>query len=367
MENKRLESLDAFRGFDMMFIMGFASIILAVCSLFPSGEESWLALQMKHVSWDGLAFMDLIFPTFLFIAGISFPFSLAKQQSLGLSSARVHWKVVRRALLLLLCGLLYNGILKCTDFSTFRYCSVLGRIGFAWMFAALIFMHCRKAVRWCIAAALLLGYFLLLRFVPAPDAAGADSLSQAGNIAGWIDRMIMPGSLYRGNWDPEGILGVVPATVTALLGMFTGEFVRGKDLTGQKKTLYMLGAAACLAAAGLVWSIWCPINKNLWSSSFTLVAAACSLAGFALFYYIIDVRGHKGPFCFFCRMFGMNSITIYLASAFIPMNTIARNLLGGIASLCPPAWGHLILVCGVFALNWLLVYFLYRQKIFLKV
>ena len=263
MENKRLESLDAFRGFDMMFLMGLSSVIVCICGLFPGGENCFLVRQMEHASWDGLTLMDLVFPTFLFIAGISFPFSFAKQQALGASGAKIHLKVLRRAILLFVCGLLYNGILTTSSLADFRYCSVLGRIGFAWMFAALIFMHCRKAVRWCIAAALLLGYFLLLRFVPAPDAAGADSLSQAGNIAGWIDRMIMPGSLYRGNWDPEGILGVVPATVTALLGMFTGEFVRGKDLTGQKKTLYMLGAAACLAAAGLVWSIWCPINKNL--------------------------------------------------------------------------------------------------------
>ena len=220
MENKRLESLDAFRGFDMMFLMGLSSVIVCICGLFPGGENCFLVRQMEHASWDGLTLMDLVFPTFLFIAGISFPFSLAKQQSLGASGAKIHLKVLRRAILLFLCGLLYNGILTTSSLADFRYCSVLGRIGFAWMFASLIFMHCKTMARCLVAGGLLLGYFLLLKFVPAPDAAGADSLSQAGNIAGWIDRMIMPGRLYRGNWDPEGILGVVPATVTALFFFF---------------------------------------------------------------------------------------------------------------------------------------------------
>lgn len=367
MENKRLASLDAFRGFDMMFLMGLSSVIVCICGLFPGGENSFLVRQMEHASWDGLTLMDLVFPTFLFIAGISFPFSLAKQQALGASGAKIHLKVLRRAILLFLCGLLYNGILTTSSLADFRYCSVLGRIGFAWMFASLIFMHCKTMARCLVAGVLLLGYFLLLKFVPAPDAAGADSLSQAGNIAGWIDRMIMPGCLYRGNWDPEGILGVVPATVTALLGMLTGDFVRRGKMDGSRKSLCMLGAALGLVLLGLLWSLWMPLNKNLWSSSFTLVAGGIALAGFTIFYYIIDVKGHKGALCFFFRMFGMNSITIYLASAFIPMSAISGNILGGLASLCPPAWGHLLLTCGVFALNWLLVYFLYRQKIFLKV
>ena len=367
MENKRLESLDAFRGLDMMFLMGLSSVIVCICGLFPGGENCFLVEQMEHATWDGLTLMDLVFPTFLFIAGISFPFSLAKQQSLGASGAKIHLKVLRRAILLFLCGLLYNGILTTSSLADFRYCSVLGRIGFAWMFASLIFMHCKTMARCIVAGALLLGYFLLIKFVPAPDAAGADSLSQAGNIAGWIDRMIMPGRLYRGNWDPEGILGVVPATVTALLGMLTGDFVRRGKMDGSRKSLCMLGAALGLVLLGLLWSLWMPLNKNLWSSSFTLVAGGIALAGFTIFYYIIDVKGHSGPLTFIFKMFGMNSITIYLASAFVPFYTMAQNVFGGVAALLPPAWGTLLLTAGVLAIQWLLLYFLYRKKVFLKV
>ena len=121
MENKRLESLDAFRGFDMMWIMGLASIVVAVCSLFPGGENCALATQMEHVEWNGLAFMDLIFPTFLFIAGISFPFSFAKQKSLNHSSAQIHGKIFKRAAVLVLFGLIYNGLLSNFNLSELRW------------------------------------------------------------------------------------------------------------------------------------------------------------------------------------------------------------------------------------------------------
>ena len=367
MENKRLESLDAFRGLDMMFLMGLSSVIVCICGLFPGGENCFLVEQMEHATWDGLTLMDLVFPTFLFIAGISFPFSLAKQRSLGLSEAKMHLKVLRRALLLFLCGLLYNGILTASSLADFRYCSVLGRIGFAWMGAALIFMHFKRTGRAIFAGSLLLGYFLLIKFIPAPDAAGADSLSQAGNLAGWVDRMLMPGSLYLGNWDPEGILGVIPSTVTALLGMFTGDFVREGKMSGNRKSLCMLGTALVLVLLGLLWSLWMPLNKNLWSSSFVLVAGGIALAGFTIFYYRIDVKGHSGPLTFIFKMFGMNSITIYLASAFVPFYSIARNVFGGVAALLPEAWGALVLTVGVLAIQWLLLYFLYRKKVFLKV
>ena len=170
MENKRLESLDAFRGFDMMWIMGLASIVVAVCSLFPGGENCALATQMEHVEWNGLAFMDLIFPTFLFIAGISFPFSFAKQKSLNHSSAQIHGKIFKRAAVLVLFGLIYNGLLGNFNLSELRWCSVLGRIGLAWMIAALLFVHCKRNVRIIICAALLLGYYLIMRFCLAPGA-----------------------------------------------------------------------------------------------------------------------------------------------------------------------------------------------------
>ena len=365
--SKRLLSIDTLRGMDMLIIMGLSSLILRICDLFPGGSESWIATQMSHVPWDGLAIMDMVFPVFLFIAGLSFPFSYASQVERGRSSAQIHRKIFIRCLALILLGIVYNGFFQ-FQFPQ-RYASVLGRIGLAWMFAALLYVHCKPSVRGIIAAVLLLGYGLLITLVGAPDApAGAGPLTQDGCLNGWIDRHFLPGKCFYGNFDPEGLLGVIPATVTALLGMFTGEFIRLPEsrFSGSKKTLWMLGAAALLLAAGYLWSLVLPLNKKLWSSSFVLVVGGYSLAAYALVYYLVEVKGWTRWTLFF-RVIGMNSITIYLLQRIVPLREVASFFLGGTANLLPEAWGALLLAAGYIAVCWLLLYFLYRQKVFLKV
>ena len=367
--NGRLASLDALRGFDMLFIIGLSSLIVAICKLFPGGADSWLATQMTHVSWDGLRHHDTIFPLFLFIAGISFPFSYAKQREKGVPRWKTYLKIIRRALVLVLLGLICNGLLK-FQFSSLRFCSVLGRIGLAWMFAALLFINFKPSVRAVIAVVLLVGYWLLLRFVPAPDApAGAGPFSFEGNLVGYVDRCLFPGHLYKGDggvFDPEGTLSTIPAVVTAMLGMFTGEWVRRKDLSGGRKTLWMVAAAAVLLVLGLVWSQWFPLNKKLWSSSFVLVVGAYSLALFALFYWIIDVKGWK-KWAFPLIVVGMNSIAIFMLPRIIDFRHATDFFLEGLCGLMSPLWAKAVWYLGFLALNWLFLYFLYKKKVFLKV
>ena len=255
------------------------------------------------------------------------------------------------------------------ELSTVRIYSVLGRIGLAWMFAALLFINFKPKARAIIAVALLVGYWLLLRFIPAPDAPGADPFSLEGNLVGYIDRTLIPNHIYRkGLYDPEGLLSLMPAIVTAMLGMFTGEFVRiGEDkVSGGKKSLYMAIAAVVMLALGLLWSLVFPSNKALWSSSFVLVVGAYSLGLFALFFYIIDVKGWKGWTKFF-EVVGLNSITIYMAQRIISFGGINNFFLGGLAGLCPEPVGKLILDIGYFMVSWLFLWFLYKKKVFLKV
>jgi len=367
MDQKRLLSIDTLRGLDMMFIMGLAPLIIAICQLFPGGEDCWLVSQMHHVDWNGLAWMDCIFPLFLFIAGLSFPFSYAKQVSSGRTSWEIHRKILVRCVVLIALGLVYNGFFR-LEFPQ-RYASVLGRIGIAWMLAALLFIHLKTVPRIIVAVVLLIGYWLLVAFVQAPDVpAGTDPLSQEGCLNGYIDRILLPGRAYYGNFDPEGYLSTIPAVVTAMLGMFTGEFIRlpEEKVSGGRKTLWMLAAAAVLLAAGLLWNTVFPINKKLWSSSFVLVVGAISLAAYAVVYYLVEVKGWTGwtlPF----RVVGLNSITIYLFQRIVPFQSVSDFFLGGVAGLLPEAWGAVLLAAGYFAVSWLFLYFLYRQKIFLKV
>ena len=361
-------SLDALRGFDMMFIMGLAALLSNICALFPGGSDCWLATEMTHVQWEGFRHHDTIFPLFLFLAGVSYPFSYSKQLERGFGRGRVYGKIFYRGLMLFFIGLLYNGLLK-FDLPNLRWGGVLQHIGLAWMFAALLFVNFRVVTRACIAVVLLVGYWLLVKFVPAPDMpAGTDPYSMEGCIVGFVDRVCLPGRLYQGTFDPEGILSLIPAVVTAMLGMFTGEFLRlpKEKVSGDRKTLCMLAAAAVMLGVGLLWSLDFPIIKKIWSSSFVLVAGAYSLACMAVFYWIIDVKGWR-KWCFPLRIFGMNCITIYLVNRIFDLGYTVRFFLGGLAGLCNPAVGAVILSAGGLTLCWLVCLFLYRKNIFLKV
>ena len=364
--NQRLLSLDTLRGFDMLFIMGGDAFFLCLGALLPGTIFADFAQQMEHKVWEGFALYDLIFPLFLFIAGVSFPFSLAKSRSVGESETKTMQRVLRRGLTLVVLGMVYNGLLS-FDFETLRVASVLGRIGLAWMIAAFIYMRCSRRVSVVIALVILWGYHALLTLVSAPDAAGAASLSMEGSIVGYVDRLLLPGKLHLGIHDPEGILSTLPAVVTALLGIFTGDFIRTfQRWNGHKKAALLLSSGLALIALGYAWDIWFPINKNLWTSSFVCVAGGYSLVLFAAFYWVIDVMEWR-KWTFFFRIIGLNSITIYLAQHFLDFSKPIKTIFGGGLSLLPESGYALGYWTCYIALCWLLLYFLYRQKIFLKV
>ncbi|MDR3269317.1 MAG: DUF5009 domain-containing protein [Tannerella sp.] len=363
-KGNRLKSLDALRGFDMLFIMGLSGWIVAVCQLFPAnGVTEWLTAQMGHVQWHGLTQHDTIFPLFLFVAGISFPFSIAKQRAGGKSTRDIFLKIVLRGLTLVALGFVYNGFFR-FDFPDMRYASVLGRIGLAWMFAALLFMNFRTRTCVLLSAAILPGYWLMLWLLPGTS----DPYSFDGNLVGIIDRVLLPGRMNDGSFDPEGILSTLPAIVTALLGMFTGRWIAlpKERVSENKKVVCMLAAAVLLLLAGWVWSFWFPINKKLWTSTFVCIVAGYSLLLFAVFYYVIDVKKWSRWSLFF-RVVGLNSITIYLAQRIIPFRQISDFFLAGLAGKCPEVIGALIHATGYMAVCWLFLYFLYRKAVFLKV
>ena len=365
---KRLQSLDALRGFDMFWIIGGGGIFAGLASLTGWAPLVWWNTQLHHVEWHGFAFEDMIFPLFLFIAGISFPFSMAKRLENSASRKSLYMKIFSRGLLLVLFGMIYNGFLI-FNFFKMRYASVLGRIGLAWMFAALIFINTNKRnvrVFWC--AGLLIFYWLLLAFVPAFDNPGADRFSMEGNFTSYFDRLFLPGRLYKGIHDPEGWLGVIPATATAMLGMLTGQFVmwRKEGLTEQRRTGYMAIASVALVVVGLLWNLVFPINKNLWTSSFVCFVGGLSLLLFSLFYLIIDVWGYR-KWSFFFTVIGMNSITIYMAQCMIRFSYTSDFLFKGMIGLFPESWASFLNSCAYMAVCWAFLYFLYRQRIFLKV
>lgn len=369
MKNERLYSLDALRGADMFFIMGLSSLVTALCAVFPNDFTKAVSDSMRHVSWDGLTHHDTIFPLFLFLAGVSFPFSFAKQCERGDSMSKIYIKIFRRTLLLVFLGMVYNGFFN-LDFENLRCASVLGRIGLAWMFAAILYMNFGVRTRVILSFTVLVGYMLLSKYVGAPDVPDADPLSRAGCLAGYIDRCFLPGRLIMGNgsFDPEGLFSTLPAIVTAMLGIFTGEFIRlpQKQISGERKTMLMLACAILLAFVAFVGKDFVPVNKMLWSATFVCAVGAYSVAMMALFYYIIDVRGLK-KWTFVFRVVGMNSITIYMAQRIVNFSGISDFFFGGIISLCPDNIKAVVSSSGYIIVCWLFLYFLYRKQIFLKI
>jgi len=374
--SERLESLDALRGFDMFFIMGFAYLVIGLCAAFGHGDGFWLVDQMKHPAWLGVTQHDTIFPLFIFIAGISFPFSMAKQLERGQTKGVIALRVVKRAAVLFLLGMVFERFFMG---SPFRFGSVLGRIGLAWASGALLTLAFGTKVRLAIAAAILIGYWALNLFCVAPDFPTSGIWTPQGNIVCWFDRaFIAPlGRITPGTpelpFDNQTALSTFPAIVTAMLGIFTGEFVRKTRTTmsGNRRVLWLFVAALALALGGWFVAAGCgrfsfPFSKVLWSPSFTLLVGAYSVALFALFHWLIDVRGWWKRTLFF-KVIGLNSIAIYLAQPLLDFPRLNRWLFARAAGWLPEPWSGVLLLATYVGLCWLFVYFLHRHKLYFKV
>ena len=361
---QRLLSLDALRGSDMFFIMGGEGLIIALAALFPESRlMQSIGEHMIHVDWHGFHFMDLVFPLFLFISGVTFPLSLASQRRRGQSDGRITLHIIRRGLLLVLFGMLYNGLLSCTDLANFRYASVLARIGLAWMLASLLQLWAGRNACRALIPVLLLGYWALLVGFPVEE---MDPYSMEGSVVGRVDRMLLPGRLYLGIHDPEGWLGLIPSTATALMGIEAGRLLTNSKWSGSRKSLILLLAGIAAIGTAMLWDRVMPINKNLWTSSFVMVTAGWSAILLALFHQVIDVWGLR-KWAFLPAVIGMNSITIYMAQEFISFHRTSSALFTLPISFFPEplhpvlGWAAYILTC------WTFLYILYRKHIFLKV
>ncbi|NMB50006.1 MAG: DUF5009 domain-containing protein [Bacteroidales bacterium] len=362
----RLKSLDALRGFDMFWIMGAEEVFILLGTLTGVPALEWWANQMTHVAWHGFHAYDMIFPLFLFISGVSFPFSARKRLAAEGGRRALTKHVFTRGFMLVLLGILYNNGLS-FDFAHMRYASVLGRIGLAWMFAALIFMNTKSSkTRFIWFWAILVFYWLLFVVFKAPDFGDPDHYSMKGNIAGYIDRMLLPGRFCCYEFgDNEGILPTISAVATGLLGMLTGEFLLS-SMKPMKKVLYMIFAAVLLMTIGQIWNLVFPINKNLWSSSFVCWVGGLSMLLLAIFYLIIDVWKYQKWSVFFV-VIGMNPLTIYLANRIIGWTQATEFFFSGICSFFSEVWTPLIYAIGYVTVGWTFLYFLYKKKIFLKI
>lgn len=363
MNSRRLISLDALRGFTMFWIIGGDALIHSLANSTGWAFFEWCSTQLTHVKWNGFHFYDLVFPLFMFVSGVAIPFSLGKKIERGVPKRRLIISVMRRVIILIFFGIVYNNEFS-FDFLNLRYASVLGQIGVAYFFAAVIFLYgnMRKQAVWLIS--ILLGFWALMVLVPVPGF-GAGILTPEGNLSGYIDRLLLPGAFYREYYDPQGILLMFSAIAITLTGVLTGTFLKNEKYNRIKKCITMFLAGISLVLLSLVWNIWYPINKEIWSSSFNLLTGGLSLILLSVFYFIIDVKGASN-WAFPLVVIGLNPITIYMASRMVNFKYTANYILTGVMDFTGE-FACVILNIGIITLEWLLLYFLYKRKIFLKV
>ena len=395
---RRYLSVDALRGFDMIWILGAASIFLALEKMFHRQPFILLATQLEHVDWEGMRFYDLIFPLFVFVMGVSIVFSLIKalQQPEGRKAALK--RVFRRFVILFGLALLYSGGFA-NPWPNIRLLGVLNRIALCYLFASLIFLYFRPRMIAAICTCLLLGYWALMALVPIPkiqldaDAlrpllASAESTNvyalvegttekvtgsyQKGmNLANYLDFRHLPGKRWEVYWDPEGLLSTLPAIATALLGIFAGLLIQNPNVSDQRKVMQLLGWGAVSVAVGFLWGTQFPVIKKIWTSSYVLVAGGYSAMLLAAFYQMVEIWKWE-RWTLPLVWVGSNAITLYLMNNIFGFGTLARRFAGGSAKawfdrVVMHGFGDLILALISVGLMLLTAWYLYRKKIFLRV
>jgi predicted acyltransferase len=381
----RLQSLDVFRG---LTIAGMILVNNPGSDTFywPLGHAD--ELMRAHPSgwyggkwWveaNGWTPTDLIFPFFLFIVGASMVLSFAMRRLRGDSRRTLRRHVLRRSALILAIGYAIR-ILPFVDFHHMRYPGVLQRIAVVYLFASIITLWTSTRGRVIWVAGLLAGYYALLRFVPVPGCDHTAWMTLHCSLAGWLDRKLMLGHLYRPDFDPEGLLSTLPAIATTLLGTLAGEFFCG-DATLLQKVRGLLMAGVAGVIGGYVWHLWFPISKPLWSSSYVLFTAGAACLTLALCWWLIEMRGWHGwsrPFLWL----GSNAILAYALSTFVAKLGAIIKVSGGahamdvqtwiynhwFAPLAEPRNASLAFAVCYLALWTVLAWGLYRKKIFVKV
>lgn len=299
----RMLSLDAFRG------LTIAGMILV------NNPGTWSAIYdpLEHAAWHGWTPTDLIFPFFLFIVGVSITLAFARRTERGGTRRDLYRKIIRRTLIIFALGLVLAGF-PFYQLSTLRIMGVLQRIALCYLCSALIFLWTRPRTQIILTGALLVFYYLLMTFVPAPGGVAGD-LSLEGNLAAYVDRALLGTHTWKPQYDPEGLLSTIPAIATTMIGILAGHLLRSRRTPHEKvSALFVAGAAAVVA--GWAWHSWFPINKALWTSSYVVFTAGMALQLLAVCYWLIDIQNYRRwatPFL----IFGANALAVFFLSGIV--------------------------------------------------
>ena len=360
---RRLMSLDALRGFDMFWIIGGTAIVKTMAK---GAHNEWMNTyilpQLDHVPWEGFHFMDLIIPLFLFIVGTAMPFSFGKRLSHDDRKWRLYLHVVWRFVILFILGMVVQGHLLKYDLSKLHiYCNTLQAIAAGYLIAAFVVLY--MGVLWQIVAtgSLLLLFWGLLILIPVPGH-GAGVLEPKVNLAIYIDKLVLGG--YQDGTVYTWILSSMTFATTVLLGCFAGQLLRS-DKRGMNKFFYLVLVGVGTLGLGYAWSKWFPIIKHIWTSSFVLYSGGMCCLLLALFYLIIDILGFR-LWAYGFVVIGMNAIAVYMATHVFDFRIIGNIFLKGASSQLGD-WHEFARAVAGFVVVWLILWWMYRKKSFIKI
>jgi predicted acyltransferase len=376
---KRLLSLDVARGITIAFMIMVNN---------NGGPGSWRF--MNHAVWNGLTPTDLVFPTFVFIVGVSVVFAFDARLARGAARVQLARHTLQRAVILILLGIIVNSF-PFFELPHMRFYGVLQRIGVCYLVVGLFYLWDNRVSTKVVAlVGCLVGYWVLLRWVPIPGvgAPGRDVpfMDMTQNLVSWIDRHLFPYHLYlyspdHNVRDPEGLLSDLPAIGTALMGVLAGLWLRTQKSV-PAKAAGLVGASTASLAVGYLWSLEFPLNKNMWTSSFVLVAGGYSLLLLAFCFWAIEQQGWRKGWTWVWLVFGSNAIAAYMFSELLPGVLYNVNLTDALghrvdlnrvifdtvfAHIPDPHWAAFAYSVSFTAVCFLLPWILYRKKIFLKV
>ena len=374
----RLLFLDVVRGITIAFMIAVNN---------NGGSGSWGF--MNHADWNGLTATDLVFPTFVFVMGASVVFAIEGRLARGATRAELVWKTIQRAAILCLLGIVVNSF-PFFELDHMRFYGVLQRIAACYLAVSLLYLWNRRVSVIAITlVVVLVGYWVLLRWVPVPGAGvpGRDVpfMDMRQNLVSWLDRQLFPYHLYRdlpdhNVRDPEGLLSDLPAIGTALMGLLTGIWLRMRRSV-PARTRGLAAAAVGSLALGHLWAIWFPLNKNLWTSSYVLVAGGYALALMTLAYWAVEQKGWRTGWTWIWLVFGSNAIAAYMFSELLPgvlqnihftsagkrTDVITYALEHVFAHVPDPGWAAFAYSVSFTAVCFVPVWLLYRRRVFLKV
>lgn len=372
--SKRLESLDALRGFDLFFLVALGPLMH---SLARTANVEWLNESMwvfSHVSWEGFSPWDLIMPLFLFMSGISMPFSLSRYKSISDKRPLLR-RLAKRILLLWIFGMMCQGNLLALDPNTiYLYSNTLQAIATGYLITALLFLFTSRRTQIITAVVLLLVYWTAMQFITV-DGYGGGNYTPQGNLAEWIDNTVLErfrdtaqvidGKVVVADWyHYTWILSSLNFGVTVLTGLFAGYIAKDKIEEKKKLKLYF-GTGITMVIAGWLWNFQMPVIKTIWTSSMVLVSSGYCFLLMGLFYYWIDYKGHRSGITWL-KVYGMNSIVAYMLANVVNFRCIGESLFYGLEQYMGSYYSFLMTLWNIGAV-YVIIWFMYKRGIFLKV